>query len=91
MLCRSGLTNDDLTRLRPLDVKGTRMPEGVGVEGKVAKASMKERSKSYGHVEMVVAQGSSESSKDATVGGTALLPQSSPSSKRVTLEHIVRM
>lgn len=96
MLCRSGLANDELTRLRPLDAKGalkmagetsTAGSDGVGeavaVSASVAKASMKERSKSYGI-------------PDAKRDGGGALPlessgSGSPSSKRMSLEQIVRM
>ena len=97
MLCRSGLANDDLTRLRPLDVKGAQTLETTTCEksNAVAKASMKERSKSYGDVGMVVDMSGEAAGKtgseDSSVGGRVLQPPSSPSSKRVSLEQIVRM
>mmetsp|Transcript_10097 Transcript_10097/g.18426 ORF Transcript_10097/g.18426 Transcript_10097/m.18426 type:complete len:766 (+) Transcript_10097:283-2580(+) len=92
MLCRSGLANDDFTRLRPLDAKGALTLETTGGEkSKVPKVSMKERSKSYGDVMMSVDKSSSDMSEDGSVGSVALAPQSSPMSKRVSLEQIVRM
>jgi len=99
MLCRSGLANDDLTRgLRPLDVRGaitlagetsTAGSDGVGeaaaavASASVAKASMKERAKSY-------------SIPDAKRGGDGVLTlqssrSGSPASKRVSLEQIIPM
>jgi len=98
MLCRSGLANDDLTRLRPLDIKGAQTLE-TGTTGdkskSVAKVPMKERSKSYGFAEktteMNVDSRGLMSSEDASMKSAALPPQSSPSSQRVSLEQIVRM
>ena len=112
MLCRSGLANDDLTRLQPLDVKGAMnlagdsstasggavsnrgdIASGAGEGGDistaihVAKVLMKERSKSYGDV---MKDDSKEGAK-ADEGGVIVPPQSSPTSKRVSLEQIVRM
>ena len=113
MLCRSGLASDEITRLQPLDVKGAatlagdtgpteRANAATNVENGtvttvIAKLSLKERSKSYGHVEAASAAASVDNmseamSQDVTgKGAEALPPQSSPASKRVSLEQIVRM
>ena len=112
MLCRSGLASDEITRLEPLDVKGaatlagdtgpseranaaTNCENGT-VTTVIAKLSLKERSKSYGHVEAASAAASVDNQSEATSqdtgkGTEALPPQSSPASKRVSLEQIVRM
>ena len=95
ILCRSGLANDNLTRLRPLDVKGAQTLEVTGEMSTMAKVLMKEWSKIYGHVEMLVDKSDEAAgitgSEDSSVGGGVLPPQSSSTSKRVSLEQIVRM
>ncbi|KAL7551320.1 hypothetical protein ACHAWF_014500 [Thalassiosira exigua] len=91
MLCRSGLASDDLRRLEPLDAEGARTLGGEEEKKKKAPRYTKQRSKSYGHAE-VTESGSGESS--VASGSTAskpIVPQSSPTSKRVSLEQIVRM
>ena len=106
MLCRSGLADDDIASLRPLDARGaaamdaTTAAGGGGEAGRsggssVKKPSMKERSKSYG---CAVHDREGEAARtgfrrDADGGGGRAAPPqgSSPTSKRVSLEQIVRM
>ncbi|KAL9187018.1 hypothetical protein ACHAXT_010738 [Thalassiosira profunda] len=119
MLCRSGLANDDLAKMQPLDVEGARTLEGLDVarttldaspgaaatgdKGAVAVGELKERSKSYGDMGASAHSEAGKFSQDDGSGGAIRAasatgaappqpsPRSSPASKRVSLEQIVRM
>ncbi len=81
MLCRSGLANDTLSSLSPLDVKGAKNLEKGAVISKTLPdlPVVISRSKSF-----------SESEKNGSDADIASSPKS-PTSKRVSLEHLVRM
>eukprot|EP00569_Conticribra_weissflogii_P002615 CAMPEP_0171332070 /NCGR_PEP_ID=MMETSP0878-20121228/3144_1 /TAXON_ID=67004 /ORGANISM="Thalassiosira weissflogii, Strain CCMP1336" /LENGTH=835 /DNA_ID=CAMNT_0011832767 /DNA_START=362 /DNA_END=2869 /DNA_ORIENTATION=- len=81
MLCRSGLASDTLSSLSPLDVKGAKTLEKGAVISKTLPdlPVVISRSKSFNESE--------KNGSDADL----LSSQKSPTSKRVSLEHIVRM
>jgi hypothetical protein len=88
MLCRSGLANDNLTTMDPLDLEGVK---SLGEETRasfcdlsVAKPFVRARSKSLGDVESK--DDGSETGFSAAIGGSPKLL-----SKKVSLEHLVRM
>lgn len=88
MLCRSGLANDNLTTMDPLDVEGVKsLGEKTGAsfcDLSVAKPFVRARSKSLGDVESK--DDGSETGFNAAIGGSPKLL-----SKKVSLEHLVRM
>ena len=102
MLCRSGLANDDMSRLQPLDAKGAATLAGdrdasanaaAGssdngtANNVIAKVSLKDRSKSYGHAGVCADKlGKAKGENTAQPA-----PQMSPTLKRVSLEQIVKM
>lgn len=89
MLCRSGLANDNLTTLEPLDVDGVKSLEKTGAsfcELGVAKPFVRVRSKSLGDVETNREDHGSEASFNAIVGGSPKVQ-----THKVSLEHLVRM
>lgn len=103
MLCRSGLANDDLTRLQPLDVRGAQsLAEGTNASvvaeknkqrSDVSKYLMKQRSKSYGCFDDKPTTSDNVGNGGGSGATTKVVmpPQSSPTSQRVSLEQIVRM
>jgi hypothetical protein len=106
MLCRSGLANDNLTRLEALDVKGAlnlldATTVGVGSNACsngsssiVAKMMMKERCKSYGVVErgsMPMVVGEDDGSCSDNGSKSPQCNTTTSSAKKVSLEQIVRM
>lgn len=86
MLCRSGLANDSLSTLNPLDANGVKSLEKTGAsfaELSVAKPFVRVRSKSLGDVEN---NREYETSFNANVGVSPKVL-----THKVSLEHLVRM
>lgn len=88
MLCRSGLANDNLTSMNPLDTHGMKSLEGTGAsfcDLGVTKPFLRSRSKSFGDLEK--REEEEEAASDSTyVGGSLRML-----SHKISLEHLVRM
>ncbi|KAL3792305.1 hypothetical protein HJC23_006217 [Cyclotella cryptica] len=88
MLCRSGLANDNLITMNPLDLEGVKsLGERTGAsycDLSVVKPFVRARSKSLGDVDNK--DDGSETGFNAAIGGSPKLL-----SKKVSLEHLVRM
>lgn len=80
MLCRSGLANDDLTRLNPLDVKGKSNVSSSSSSG--GRRLIKRRSKSFSEY-----SGREESERMNSMRSES----SSNTSKKISLEELVPM
>jgi hypothetical protein len=90
MLCRSGLANDNLTMLNPLDAKGVGSLEKTGAccDSSIPKPLKLMRSKSFSDLENSISDKNPELGFKDSIGG--LSPRVGPASK-VSLEHLVRM
>jgi len=82
MLCRSGLANDDLTRLNPLDVKGKSNVSSSSSSSGAGRRLIKRRSKSFSEY-----SGRDESERMNSMRRVS----SSNTSKKISLEELVPM